>query len=111
MPGIEINGTTLEYEERGSGHAVVFVHGVFNDRRLWRGQMDAFASRYRAVAPSCRGHHPGERDTAGDDRPLETHARDLTELLRRPTGRCWDFWSRSGAGVPRGLTRTPAASD
>ena len=33
MPTIEVNGTGLEYTERGVGEPVVFVHGGLNDLR------------------------------------------------------------------------------
>lgn len=75
MPDVEVNGTRLEYAERGSGEPVVFVHGGFNDPRSWKGQMEAFGSRFRAVAPSCRHFHPNE--------PVPDGVRPFKALLRR----------------------------
>jgi len=54
MPNIEVNGAKLEYVEQGTGQPIVFVHGVLNDLRSWKDQMEAFGSNYRAVALSCR---------------------------------------------------------
>ncbi len=83
MPALEVNGTKLEYVERGSGPAVVFVHGVLNDLRSWEKQLDAFASRYRTVAFSCRHHHPNEPIEDGAALPLRVLTDDLEVLLRR----------------------------
>jgi pimeloyl-ACP methyl ester carboxylesterase len=50
-----VNGTEIAYEVTGSGPAVVFLHAGVGDRRLWDGQVEAFAERYLAVRPDLRG--------------------------------------------------------
>jgi pimeloyl-ACP methyl ester carboxylesterase len=54
MPKVEVNGTTLEYTEQGTGPPVVFVHGGLNDLRAWTRQLEAFRSKYRVAAYNCR---------------------------------------------------------
>ena len=43
MPNIEVNGTRLEYAEQGTGQPIVFVHGVLNDLRSWKDQIEGSA--------------------------------------------------------------------
>ena len=46
----------LAYEERGSGQALVFVHGFPLDRRMWIEQLRGLAKVRRCVAIDLRGH-------------------------------------------------------
>jgi pimeloyl-ACP methyl ester carboxylesterase len=51
------DGVEVRYESYGSGApALVFVHGWSCDRTYWRGQVGAFADRYRVVIVDLAGH-------------------------------------------------------
>jgi len=50
------NGTTLFYEEAGSGPAIVLTHGFGDSGLLWQPQVDAFQDRFRLVTHDIRGH-------------------------------------------------------
>lgn len=50
-----INGATLTYEERGSGPALVFLHGHLLDSGQWDDQIDHFASHSRVLRYDARG--------------------------------------------------------
>lgn len=53
---LPVEGGSLAYEVRGSGpEAVVLLHGGFGDRRMWDGQMEPFARRFRVVRYDQRG--------------------------------------------------------
>ncbi len=39
---IQVNGITLNYNERGQGDTVLLVHGTLGDYRTWDGQIEAF---------------------------------------------------------------------
>jgi pimeloyl-ACP methyl ester carboxylesterase len=82
MPTIEVNETRLEYAEQGRGDPVVFVHGGLNDLRAWTHQMEAFASKCRTVAYSCRYYYPNEEAPQGAVLSLDTLVDDLAALLR-----------------------------
>ena len=45
----------LAYDDRGSGPAVVLIHGHPFDRSLWRPQLDWLSASRRVVAPDLRG--------------------------------------------------------
>ncbi len=83
MQAVEVNGTRLAYEERGSGAALIFVHGSIEDYRSWLPQMDVFAARYRVIAYSRRYHYPNA-EAPGDRRDYTAarHAVDLAALIR-----------------------------
>jgi 3-oxoadipate enol-lactonase len=53
----------LAYETTGEGPAVVLLHAGVGDRRLWDGQVDAFAERHLVVHPDLRGF--GETELPG----------------------------------------------
>ncbi len=52
----QINGTTLYYQEHGSGPALLFLHGAGLDHRMWRRQVDDLAARYRVITCDLRGY-------------------------------------------------------
>ncbi len=82
MAKIVVNGTSLEYAERGKGRAVVFVHGGISDYRTWTGQQGAFSSKYRAITYSRRFHWPNEPIPEGADDQVMPHVEDLKGLLQ-----------------------------
>jgi len=55
MPEIEIRGTTLHYQERGRGTALLLLHGFPLDLRMWRQQLDDLSSNHRVIAMDLRG--------------------------------------------------------
>lgn len=55
----------LAAEVAGDGEPVVFLHASVGDRRMWRGQLDAAGSHYRAIAYDRRGF--GETRTERED--------------------------------------------
>lgn len=56
MPELDANGTTLHYDEAGSGPAIVLTHGFADSGLLWQPQIDHFQDRYRIVTHDMRGH-------------------------------------------------------
>jgi 3-oxoadipate enol-lactonase len=60
---INIDGGYLEYETRGTGVPVLFVHGYPLSRQIWRPQLDGLQDRAQMIALDLRGH--------GDSYPFE----------------------------------------
>jgi pimeloyl-ACP methyl ester carboxylesterase len=54
MPRVVCNDILLHYDERGEGAPLVFLHGIAGDHLYWKGQMRAFARRFRCLAPDNR---------------------------------------------------------
>src|SRR5271155_3456566 len=61
MPKIKTaDGTSLYYEEAGTGTPVVFIHEFAGDYRTWEPQMRAFSRSHRCVTYSARGYPPSD---------------------------------------------------
>ncbi|MEX1158808.1 MAG: alpha/beta fold hydrolase [Thermomicrobiales bacterium] len=77
---VEVNGTRLWVEVAGADDApsVVFVHGFSLDTRMWDGQFEAFAGRYRVARYDLRGFGRSAVPEAG---VVYQHGEDLRALL------------------------------
>ena len=55
----------LAHDERGSGPAIVLIHGHPFSRRMWAGQLDSLSDAFRVVAPDLPGYgeSPGRGET------------------------------------------------
>jgi pimeloyl-ACP methyl ester carboxylesterase len=63
----------LPYTDRGRGDALVLLHGVPLDRRMWDAQVERLSDHYRVIAPDLRGfgrsvrHDPFTIESLADD--------------------------------------------
>ncbi len=71
---VDVEGGRLYFEESGSGEPLVMIHGGSLDRRMWDGQFDVFAERYRVIRYDVRAH--------GLSRSDSTEFADHEDLLR-----------------------------
>ena len=78
---IPINGTTLNYMERGQGAPVLLVHGTLGDYRTWDGQIEALSRDHRVISYSRRYHYPNEWPPNASDFSAVLHAEDLAALI------------------------------
>ncbi|MCA9895813.1 MAG: alpha/beta hydrolase [Anaerolineae bacterium] len=81
MATFSVNGTTLEYEERGTGETVLLVHGSNGDMRTWAAQMEALSPHYRTVTYSRRFHWPNESISDGVDYSMPQQLDDLEVVI------------------------------
>jgi pimeloyl-ACP methyl ester carboxylesterase len=83
MPGApeggfaEVNGASLYYDVAGNGEPLVLVHAGIADRRMWDGQLETFAERYRVIRYDMRGCGRSEAPTGTSF----SHHDDLRGLL------------------------------
>lgn len=76
------DGSSLYWEEAGTGPTIVLVHGAGQDTRSWRFVMPALAAAgFRAVAVDLPGHGKSDVGTAGIVSDLSVHAATLLECL------------------------------
>jgi len=75
-----INGISMAYDDRGSGPAVVLVHGFPLCRRMWHPQVNALTGAgYRVILPDLRGF--GESDAPEGPYSMDLFADDIAALL------------------------------
>ena len=55
-----IDGININYEKKGEGEFVLFLHGWGSNIKLWQGLMDTVAPKYTALALDMPGF--GESD-------------------------------------------------
>ncbi len=81
MANINVNGTAIEYVEKGQGKPVVFIHGSASDYRTWQNQLNEFSREFRTIAYSRRYHWPNQPIVDGMDYAMTKHIEDLKMLL------------------------------
>lgn len=80
---IAVDGVSLAVDVRGSGPAILFVHGYPLDHRIWKPQLEALTG-WRRIAPDLRGMGGSDAPApAGAAYGMEVYARDLAALLDR----------------------------
>jgi pimeloyl-ACP methyl ester carboxylesterase len=75
---LSVNGVRLAVEQRGTGPAILFVHGFPLDRTVWQHQLDSLTG-YRRIAPDLRGM--GQSDAPDLGYSMSTYAEDLVGIL------------------------------
>lgn len=75
---VSVHGVELALDDRGSGPALLFVHGYPLDGSLWRHQAGAFPG-WRTLIPDLRGL--GRSDAPDLGYSMATYADDLAALL------------------------------
>ncbi len=56
MPSIDANGERIYFVDEGQGPPILFIHSLGTNNYLYRDQIAALKTRYRCIAPDCRGH-------------------------------------------------------
>jgi 3-oxoadipate enol-lactonase len=79
MMQARISGIQMSFDVRGSGPAVLLVHGFPFDRSMWGPQVEALESTHRVIAPDLRGF--GETEAPAGPYSMDLFANDLAALL------------------------------
>jgi 3-oxoadipate enol-lactonase len=74
---VQIKDGQLYYEKTGSGPAMVFLHGMCLDHRMWQQQVDYFSKSYTCISVDLRGF--GNSSLPGS-KPYSFHE-DIKTLL------------------------------
>jgi len=77
MPFLERDGVRIFYEAAGEGPPVLLSHGYSATSRMWRGQVEVLAPRYRIITWDMRGH--GQSDSP-DDPALYSEAATVADM-------------------------------
>jgi pimeloyl-ACP methyl ester carboxylesterase len=76
------DSTNQMYDDRGSGPALIFLHGYPFDRSMWREQIDYVSARgYRGIAPHLYGHEDHRLKSVPQITTMPDMARDVASLM------------------------------
>lgn len=81
-PSVEGAGVALNVVERGSGPAVLLVHGIASDAQTLRPVAEALAPQARVIAYDRRGYGDSGTPEGYAKTTVEEHADDLVALIR-----------------------------
>ena len=81
MPTLGVDGVELHYEERGSGPAVVFSHGLLWSGAMFDAQAAALSSRFRCIRYDHRGQ--GRSSTSPVPYDMERLTADAATLIEK----------------------------
>lgn len=70
------DNSNLFYSVAGEGEPLVFIHGNFNDSRIWSCQVDKFSKYYKVICYDLRGYGKSDTPTSSF-----SHFEDLKSLL------------------------------
>ena len=74
------DGVKIAYATSGSGEpALLFIHGGLADRTFWSNQIDAFADRFKVIAPDLVGH--GESGRQRSAWSIQAFGADIRAVL------------------------------
>ena len=105
MPTIPVRDTTIYYERVGQGPALLFIHGMCGDARVWAGQVERLAGRFSCVTYDRRGHT--RSGLGAEPESVATHAADAAALIEAlELARPVVVGSSGGARIAVELART-----
>ena len=81
MGMVDVDGTTLYYEEAGNGPAMLFIHGMAGFAGVWSDQMARFSPAFHCVAYDRRGHTRSPKGSVAQE-SVELHADDAAALIQ-----------------------------
>lgn len=76
---VVVHGYRRAFRRRGSGPALLLLHGLGCDSSTWEPVIDALAEHYTVIAPDLLGH--GESDKPAADYSLGGYANGMRDLL------------------------------
>ncbi|WP_280303054.1 alpha/beta fold hydrolase [Nocardia neocaledoniensis] len=71
MPFLDVDGTSIAYDEEGFGPPIVFLHNLGGDRTIWRAQIDDLRYAHQVISIDLLGY--GESDTPDTGYTLAKH--------------------------------------
>lgn len=78
----EINGTTIEYVDVGTGDSIVLVHGAIGDLRAWDYYVEELSKTNRVISYTRRFYGKQEWPEGEVKYSHDTHAEDLAALIQ-----------------------------
>jgi pimeloyl-ACP methyl ester carboxylesterase len=96
---LRVPGAHLAYEVRGSGPALLLIHGGGGDARAFNGIAKYLASQYTVVTYDRRGLSRSTLDNPEEEQQVEIHSDDAHYLLAAVTSDSAYVFGSSGGAV------------
>lgn len=81
MARINVNDTTIYFEEAGNGPALLFIHGMAGFAGVWSDQMVRLSTTLHCLAYDRRGHTRSLKGSVIEE-SVELHADDAASLIK-----------------------------
>lgn len=79
MPEATVNDVTIHYDRRGTGPALLLLHGLGSSAEDWENQVPVLSDTYDVVVPDLRGHGSSAKPTGPYS--IEQFSSDTVGLL------------------------------
>lgn len=79
MSKIQVNTIELDYEDKGTGDALLLLHGLGSTKKDWDAQVPFFSKTHRVITLDLRGH--GNSSKPKDNYGVELMADDVKQFL------------------------------
>ncbi|TCJ89721.1 alpha/beta fold hydrolase [Nocardia alba] len=81
MRYFDFRGTSIAYDEAGTGPPIVFLHNLGGDRHIWRAQYDALRQTHRVFAIDLIGY--GDSEAPDDGYTVENYLAMVTAFVEQ----------------------------
>ncbi|QED49285.1 alpha/beta fold hydrolase [Cytobacillus dafuensis] len=81
MPKVKVNDIEMNYEVRGEGEPIIFIHGSGASWKMWKPQIEQFSKKYKMIMIDMRGHGESSRHFPNDEYSMKLIAQDLKLFL------------------------------
>jgi pimeloyl-ACP methyl ester carboxylesterase len=89
------DGTTIYYEERGTGRPIVLCYGLACLINHWTHQIRYFSQNYRVIVFDYRGHHNSGTPLDRNELTVDAIVKDMRALLTHLDIQHASFWGHS----------------
>lgn len=79
MPKINLKNIHLNYEDRGEGNVLLFLHGLGSTLKDWDFQVPFFSKNFRVITVDLRGH--GDSVMTDDNYGVDCMSEDIKQFL------------------------------
>ena len=83
MAVVEVGSIALNFEDAGSGSAILLVHGIGCRGSIWVNQLHVFAQHHRVLAVDLRGFGGSSKPTAPGSYEIDRFADDLIAMVEK----------------------------
>ena len=81
MPKVNINDIEMNYEVRGEGEPIIFIHGSGASWKMWEPQIEQFSKKFKMIMVDMRGHGESSKYFPNDEYSMRVIAQDLKLFL------------------------------